>query len=37
MAIKGAILGDIVGSQYEFQRPKGFDYKTAILLPLYPT
>lgn len=32
MAIKGAILGDIVGSQYEFQRPENFDYKRAILL-----
>lgn len=37
MAIKGAILGDIIGSQYEFQRPANFDYKTAILLSLYPT
>lgn len=31
MAIIGAILGDIVGSHYEFarQRPADFDYKTA--------
>lgn len=32
MAIKGAIIGDIIGSQYEFKRPKDFDYKTAVLL-----
>lgn len=32
MAIKGAIIGDIIGSQYEFKRPKDFDYKTAPLL-----
>lgn len=32
MALKGAIIGDIIGSQYEFRKPKGFDYKTAILL-----
>ena len=32
MAIKGAIIGDIVGSQYEFCRPDDFDYKNAILL-----
>lgn len=32
MAIKGAILGDIIGSQYEFKKPKDFDYKTALLL-----
>lgn len=32
MAIKGSIIGDIVGSQYEFIRPKDFDYKSAILL-----
>ena len=27
MAIIGAILGDIAGSQYEFQRPKNLDWK----------
>lgn len=32
MAIKGAIIGDIIGSQYEFRKPAGFDNKTAVLL-----
>ena len=32
MALRGAIIGDIIGSQYEFKRPAGFDYKTADLL-----
>lgn len=32
MAIKGAIIGDIIGSQYEFHKPMEFDNKTAILL-----
>lgn len=32
MAIKGAIIGDIIGSQYEFCKPIDFDNKTAILL-----
>lgn len=32
MAIKGAILGDIIGSQYEFRKPDDFDNKTAVLL-----
>lgn len=32
MAIKGAIIGDIIGSQYEFRKPMEFDNKTAILL-----
>lgn len=32
MAIKGAILGDIIGSQYEFKRPDNFDSKIAALL-----
>lgn len=26
MAIRGAILGDILGSQYEFMRPANLDY-----------
>ena len=37
MAIKGAILGDILGSQYEFDRPVNLDWKTVPLdsnLPL---
>lgn len=32
MAIKGAIIGDIIGSQYEFFKPPNFDYATAKLL-----
>lgn len=32
MAIKGTILGDIIGSQYEFKRPDDFDWQTAPLL-----
>lgn len=31
MAIIGTILGDISGSQYEFQRPKDLDYKKCDL------
>ena len=31
MAIIGAILGDIAGSQYEFQRPKNLDWKKCKL------
>lgn len=31
MAIVGAILGDISGSQYEFNRPKNLDYKNCEL------
>lgn len=31
MGIVGAILGDISGSQYEFKRPLGFDYKSVEL------
>lgn len=31
MAIKGAIIGDIIGSQYEFKKPKEFNYQTAPL------
>lgn len=31
MAIIGAILGDIAGSQYEFQRPKNLDWKKCEL------
>lgn len=32
MAIRGAILGDILGSQYEFMRPANLDYKRVPLL-----
>ena len=32
MSLKGSIIGDIIGSQYEFRRTKDFDYKTAPLL-----
>ncbi len=32
MAIKGAILGDILGSQFEAGKPEEFDYKTTPLL-----
>lgn len=32
MAIKGAILGDIIGSQYEFKRPDNFNSRTVALL-----
>lgn len=31
MAIIGAILGDISGSQYEFNRPQDLKYKTCEL------
>lgn len=32
MAIKGAILGDILGSQYEFDRPRDLDYQNVPLI-----
>ena len=32
MAIKGAVLGDILGSQYEFGRPADLDWKNVPLL-----
>jgi ADP-ribosylglycohydrolase len=32
MAVKGAVLGDILGSQYEFWRPKDLDWKHVELL-----
>ena len=32
MAIKGAVLGDILGAQYEFDRPKNLDWKNVPLL-----
>ncbi len=31
MAIIGTILGDIAGSQYEYNRPSGLDYKNCSL------
>ena len=31
MAVIGAVLGDIAGSRFEFQRPKGLDYKNCPL------
>lgn len=30
--IKGAILGDIIGSAFEFKKPSEYDYKTVVLL-----
>ena len=32
MAVKGAVLGDILGSQYEFHRPKKLDWKNVPLV-----
>ncbi|MCR5054863.1 MAG: ADP-ribosylglycohydrolase family protein [Lachnospiraceae bacterium] len=32
MAVKGAVLGDILGSQYEFDRPKNLDWKNVPLI-----
>ncbi len=32
MAIKGAVLGDILGEQYEFDRPKDLDWQNVPLL-----
>ncbi len=32
MAVKGAVLGDILGSQYEFNRPKNLDWKNCPLI-----
>ncbi len=31
LAIKGAVLGDILGAQYEFDRPKDLDWKNVPL------
>ena len=31
MAIKGAVLGDILGAQYEFDRPRNLDWKNVPL------
>ena len=32
MAVKGAVLGDILGSQYEFNRPRKLDWKNVPLI-----
>lgn len=32
MAVRGAVLGDILGSQFEFNRPRGLDWQN---VPLY--
>jgi len=31
MAVKGAVLGDILGAQFEFDRPKNLDWKNVPL------
>ena len=36
MAVKGAVLGDILGSQYEFDRPKDLDWKNVPLISGLP-
>ncbi|MCR4797280.1 MAG: ADP-ribosylglycohydrolase family protein [Lachnospiraceae bacterium] len=36
MAIKGAVLGDILGSQYEFNRPADLDWKNVPLISGLP-
>lgn len=36
MAVKGAVLGDILGSQYEFNRPEGLDWKNVPLVSGLP-
>ena len=33
MAIKGAVLGDMLGERFEFSRPKDLDWKKVPLLP----
>lgn len=35
MAILGAVLGDIIGSQYEFDRPKNLDWENVPLIGEY--
>lgn len=32
MAIKGAVIGDILGSQYEFDRPRNLDWRNVPLI-----
>ncbi len=36
MAVKGAVLGDILGSQYEFDRPKDLDWNNVPLISGLP-
>lgn len=36
MAVKGAVLGDILGSQYEFNRPKNLDWINSPLISGLP-
>ena len=36
MAVKGAVLGDILGSQYEFDRPLNLDWKKVPLISGLP-
>ena len=36
MAVKGAVLGDILGSQYEFNRPRNLDWKKVPLVSGLP-
>ena len=36
MAVKGAVLGDILGSQYEFDRPLDLDWKNVPLISGLP-
>ncbi|WP_035768920.1 ADP-ribosylglycohydrolase family protein [Butyrivibrio sp. NC2002] len=36
MAVKGAVLGDILGSQYEFDRPLDLDWKNVLLISGLP-
>ena len=36
MAVKGAVLGDVLGSQYEFDRPKDLDWKNVPLISGLP-
>lgn len=36
MAVRGAVLGDILGSQYEFSRPKNLDWNNCPLISELP-
>ena len=36
MAVKGAVLGDILGSQFEFDRPKDLDWEHVALIGSKP-